>query len=131
MGFDMPDSMDKCVYFTRRKLENNGRIIAWAEKVLCPECGKGLMGKPVEKGKIKVRASEYVCPECGYSEEKKEHEEKLEVKVIYTCPSCSHEGETTTEYKRKKWMGVDAFVFKCDSCGAKIGITKKMKAAKK
>ena len=131
MSLKFPESMDECLYFTRRKLENNGRIIAWAMKKDCPECHKGLMGKPVEKGKVKVRASEYVCPECGYTEPKKEYEDTVEISVQYTCPHCGKEGETKTDYKRKKWMGVDSYVFVCEGCNKKIGITKKMKEAKK
>lgn len=130
MTLTIPDSTEKCLYFTRRKLEEGGSIIAWAEKEICPECGKGIIGKPVEKGKVKIRATEYVCPECGHTESKAEYEPKCTVKVIYECPYCKHKGETTTEYKRKKWMGVDAYVFTCQGCAKKIGITKKMKKAK-
>jgi len=131
MGLEMPSSMDECIYFTRRSLENDGKIIAWARKVKCPECQKALMGKPVEKGKIKIRASEYICPECGYKEGKPDHEQRLKVEVMYKCPFCGKESEATTEYKRKKWLGVDAFVFSCEECDKKIGITKKMKVTKK
>jgi len=126
-----PESMDECIYFTNRTLENDGRVRAWVYKVDCPKCGKAKMGKPVEKGKVKIRATEYVCPECGHSEEKTEHEEKLTVEIIYKCPYCGHEGEATTIYKRKSFNGVPSYVFACDSCGKKIGITKKMKKPKK
>lgn len=128
---EIPDSMDKCVYFTRRNSEAEGKLIAWAEKKECPECHKGLMGKPIEKGKKKIRATEYVCPECGYSEGKPEHEDTLTVNVQYTCPHCQHSGEATTPYKRKSFLGVKAYVFVCDGCGAKIGIAQKMKKPKK
>lgn len=126
----MPNSMDECVYFTRRD-DEIAKIVAWAKKVPCLKCKKGMMGKPVEKGKVKIRATEYVCPECGHTEEKKEHEKQLTVEVIYTCKACGHSGDATTEYKRKAWNGVPSFVFVCDGCKAKIGITKKMKAPKK
>ncbi len=131
MALKEPESMEEVVYFTRRSLEPKGKLKAWAFKKECPECHKALMGKPVEKGKVKIRATEYVCPNCGYSEPKAEHEATLEVSVKYTCPHCEHEGETTIPFKRKTWQGVKAFVFTCDGCGEKIGITKKMKEPKK
>ena len=84
-----------------------------------------------EKGKIKIRADEYKCPECGYTETKEQHEPRLKVEVIYTCPHCGNQGEATTEYKRKSFEGVPAFVFQCGKCGNKIGLTKKMKKTKK
>jgi len=126
-----PESMEEVVYFTNRTLDPNGRIRAWVFKIDCPKCQKAKMGKPVEKGKVKIRAKEYVCPECGHTEEKGEHEEKLTVSVVYTCPFCGHSGETTTPYKRKSWNGVPSYIFVCDGCGKKIGITKKMKKGKK
>jgi len=131
MTLKKPESMEEVVYFTRRTLEPKGRIMAWTFKQKCPKCKKALMGKPVENGKVKIRAKEYVCPACGYSEEKKEHEDKLTVSVEYTCPSCNHSGETETEFKRKTWQGVKAYVFTCDGCGEKIGITKRMAGPKK
>jgi len=131
MAIKEPESMDECVYFTRRTLKNDGRLMAWACKTDCPKCGKAKMGKPVEKGKVKIRAKEYRCPECGFTESKEEHEPKLTVEVLYTCPHCGEEGEATTEYKRKSFDGVPAYVFVCEKCGEKIGITKKMKKTKK
>ena len=131
MTLKEPESMDEVVYFTRRSLEPKGKIIAWARKVKCPKCKKALMGKPIEKGKVKIRAKEYVCPNCGYTEEKLEHEKSLEVSIKYVCPYCDNEGEATTPYKRKTWMGAPAFVFQCSACNEKIGITKRMKAPKK
>jgi predicted RNA-binding Zn-ribbon protein involved in translation (DUF1610 family) len=126
-----PESMDEVIYFTNRTIDNDGKIKAWVYKADCPKCGKAKMGKPVEKGKVKIRAKEYVCPECGYTEEKKEHEDKLTVEIKYTCPYCGDEGEATTEYIRKTFEGVPSHVFECVACGKKIGITKKMKKAKK
>lgn len=126
MAFQIPSSMDGCLYFTRRTLENDGKIMAWVEKKDCPKCKKAKMGKPVDDGQVKIRAPYYVCPACGYQEEKKAHEESCDVKVIYTCPYCKKSGEATTPYKRKKFEGVDAFVFECGSCKKKIGISKKM-----
>ncbi|MFC1755615.1 hypothetical protein ACFL96_19875 [Thermoproteota archaeon] len=127
-----PESMDECVYFTRRILEDGkGKIMAWVRRIDCPKCSKAKMGKPVDKGKIKIRAKEYVCPECGHIETKEEHEPKLTVEVKYTCPHCGDEGDATTEFKRKTFEGVPAFVFVCNKCGEKIGISKKMKKSKK
>ncbi len=130
---DMPNSVDECFYFTNRTLDNGGSIIAWVYKPDCPECGKAKLGKPVDPktGKIKRRSKEYVCPECDYTISKEELEPTLDVEIQYKCPHCGNEGETTTEYKRKSFKGVPAYVFKCDKCGEKIGITKKMKEPKK
>ena len=130
MALKVPESMDDLVYFTNRVV-GDGKLLAWVYRVDCPKCKKARMGKPVEKGKVKVRASEYKCPECGYTEEKKEHEDRLTMEIQYTCPYCGHEGEATTEYKRKSFEGVPAYVFACEKCGKKIGITKKMKNTKK
>ena len=128
----MPNSMDECIYYTRRTLGETGKATAWVYKKECPECHKAKMGKPVkDDGKVSIRADKYVCPECGYTEEKEEHEESLQVDVMYTCPFCGTKGETTTESKRKSWEGVKAYVFTCGKCSKKIGITKKMKKGKK
>jgi predicted RNA-binding Zn-ribbon protein involved in translation (DUF1610 family) len=131
MPIKFPESMDECIYFTNRAFENGGTALAWVYKKECPKCHKDNMGKPVEKGKKKIRAKEYVCPSCNFTEEKVEHEESLEVEIQYKCDHCGHEGEATTPYKRKTWEGVKAYVFECGKCKAKIGLTKKMKAAKK
>ena len=130
MSLKIPESTEECLYFTRRTLGEKGKIMAWVYKKDCPKCGKAKMGKPVEKGSVKIRAKEYVCPGCSHAEEKKAHEESCMVEVIYTCPQCGSEGEATTEYKRKSFYGVPAYVFACGKCGKKIGITKKMKAKK-
>jgi uncharacterized Zn finger protein len=129
----MPESMDECFYFTNRILENDGSIIAWVHKPNCPKCKKGIMGKPVDPktGKVKTRADTYVCKECGYEVEKAELDPTLTVEIQYKCPFCGNSGETTTEYKRKSYKGVKAYVFTCEKCGEKIGITKKMKKPKK
>lgn len=129
----MPDSMDECLYFTRRALGENGKIVAWVSKKKCPKCGKSVMGKPVDEktGRPKIRAKEYTCPSCGFTEEKKEHEESLMAEIIYTCPFCEFSGEASVPYKRKTFEGVKAIVFECGKCGKKIGISKKMKEKKK
>jgi len=121
-----PESMDECLYFTNREI-GNGWVKAWVFRKTCPKCEKALMGKPIEKGKVKTRAKEYVCNECGYKESKEEHESSLTMNIIYKCPYCGFEGETTTEYKRKTFKGVPAYVFTCQKCGKKIAITKKLK----
>ena len=129
---ELPSSMDECFYFSNRTLEEGkGKAIAWVLKADCPKCGKAKMGKPVDKGKVKIRAKEYVCPECNYTVPKEEYEPTLTVNVQYTCPYCGKSGEATTPYKRKSFKGVQAYVFECNDCGEKIGITKKMKVPKK
>ena len=125
-----PESMDELMYFTNRTLDDGGKIKAWAYKLECSKCHKSKMGKPVEKGHVKIRAKEYVCPACGYTEEKTEHENKAKMQVKYTCPKCKFEGEAEIPYVRKKFQGVDAFVFECQKCHEKIPITKKMKKIK-
>jgi transcription elongation factor Elf1 len=133
MTIKMPESMDECFYFTNRILENDGSIIAWVYKPDCPKCKKAKMGKPVDPktDKVKSRADVYVCKECGYEVEKAELDPTLKVEIQYKCPFCGNEGETTTEFKRKSYKGVQAYVFTCEKCGEKIGITKKMKKTKK
>ena len=133
MAFTQPTSMDQCLYFTNRTLENGGKAKAWAFKKDCPKCKKAKMGKPINEktGRPKIRATEYICPECEYTEEKAEHESTLFVQVAYTCPHCKKQGESETPMKRKTYLGVPSYVVLCEHCGEKIAITKKMKAPKK
>lgn len=126
MALRQPESMDECVYFTRRAV-GKGFVMCWVFKEKCPKCGKAFMGKPVEKGKVKIRAKEYVCPECNHTVEKQEYEDTLTANISYTCTHCSHKGETTTPFKRKTFEGAKAIVFQCDKCKGKIPITKKLK----
>ena len=126
-----PESMDECLYFTNRTMGELGKAKAWVYKKLCTECGKAKMGKPVEKGKVKIRAKEYVCPECGHVEEKKEHEESLNLELKYTCQECEYEGGGEAPYIWKTFEGVKSILFICGGCEKKIGITKKMKDPKK
>ncbi len=119
--------MEEVIYFTQRDV-GNGFAKAWVYKGPCPKCGKGKMGKPVEKGKVKIRAKEYVCPECNYTVEKKEYEDTLECEIKYTCPGCKFVGETKVPFKRKTFEGMKAIVFLCEKCKIKIPITKKMKS---
>jgi uncharacterized CHY-type Zn-finger protein len=133
-----PESMTECVYFTNRQVEG-GMIRAWVFKEKCPECDDGLMGKPRDEktGKAKIRAKEYVCPNCKHTVEKQPYEDTLTACVDYTCPHCQKSGEIEIPYKRKKVKfydeaagkdkSADALQFKCEHCGEKINITKKMK----
>jgi len=132
MAITEPESMDDLLYFTRRALDNDGKIMAWVYKPVCSKCGKEKMGKPLDpkKGTVKIRALEYICPGCGFTISKDELEPTLTVEIIYTCPHCKKSGETTTLYKRKKFMGADSYIFECNDCHQKIGITKKMKKLK-
>lgn len=132
MALRFPDSMDECIYFTNRRI-GEGKVIAWVFKEDCPKCKKAKMGKPKnpKTGKPKIRATEYICPACNHTIPKKEYEETLSVNIQYTCPECKHEGELTTPFKRKTYKGVSSVIFECQSCNAKIPITKKMKAPKK
>lgn len=129
MTLRMPQSMDECLYFSNRSVDN-GQVTAWVYRKTCPKCKKVQMGKPVEKGKVKTRADKYVCPNCNFTEEKKVHEESLTLEAKYTCPKCGKEGEGTTEYKRKNFQGVPAYLIECQHCGEKIPITKKLKKLK-
>ena len=96
-----PTSMEELVYFTNRVI-GDGYVRVWVYKQKCPECGKGVMGKPNDEktGKVKVRAKEYVCPECGHTVEKKEYEETLAAEYKGKCPSCKKEIEGTVAFKR-------------------------------
>src|SRR3989344_242866 len=130
MKLKKPESMDECIYFTNRII-GNGRATAWVFRKECPKC-KGIMGKPIKKnGKIDKKADNYVCYQCNYSESNEDVEKNLTVNVDYKCPHCGNEGEATTEYQRKCFEGVQAYVFLCGKCGKKIGITKKLKEGKK
>ena len=128
MPLRFPDSMDECLYFTRRS-DDNSKIVAWVFKMQCPKCKKGLMEKPKDPktGRPKIRATEYICNNCGYTEEKVAHQDKLVMNVQYVCPHCQNEGETTTQYKLKSFDGMKAYVIECSKCKKKIGVTKKMK----
>jgi predicted RNA-binding Zn-ribbon protein involved in translation (DUF1610 family) len=126
MALKQPESVDECVYFTRRALlPTKGRIVAWAFRKRCPKCRKGVMAKP------KKSSPTYDCPSCGYAEPKAEHIADIKLNVEYTCPACGFSGEAQTEFKRKSWQGVKAYVFSCGKCGEKIGVTKKLKEPKR
>src|SRR3989344_4183812 len=116
MALKLPNSMEECLYFTNRLLDNGGAVLAWVYRKPCPECKKAVMGKPVVKGKVKTRADEYVCPACSFTEQKTEHEESLMLEAQYTCPECGKKGESSAPYKRKNFKGVQAFVVDCQHC---------------
>ena len=123
MALKQPESVEECLYFSRRKLGENGKAVAWVFRKECPKC-KTLMKKP------KKTSLTYDCPECGYNEPKAEYEAAAVVNIEYVCPECGHAGEATSEYKRKTLQGVKSFIFVCGACKAKLGITKKMKEPK-
>ena len=120
--------MEECVYFTRRQLNEKGKVVCWVFREKCPKCNKALMGKPVDSktGKPKIRAKIYICPECGYEIDKREYEDSLIANIQYTCPKCGYEGEIQVPFKRKKIKGVDTLRFQCEKCKSNIDITKKM-----
>src|SRR3989338_1795648 len=125
MALKYPESMDECVYFTRREI-GGGKAMCWVFREKCPACKNAQMGKPVEAGKVKIRAKEYTCPACGHTEEKEAHEEKRTANIAYTCPHCNHQGETQIPFRHKSVEGTKALVFNCQNCSERILITKKM-----
>lgn len=131
MALKEPESVEDVFYFTRREI-GKGKIMAWVYKPLCSKCGKAKMGKPIDDktGRPKIRAKEYVCPGCKYTVSKDELEPTCTMEILFTCPHCGKSGEATTLYKRKKFDGVDAYIFECTFCKQKIGVTKKMKKGK-
>jgi len=130
MALKKPKGMDECIYFTNRAIGESS-IVAWVFRKECPKC-KGIMGKPIKKGgKIDKKADHYVCYSCAYSEGNEQVENSLMINVEYKCQHCGNEGETTTEYRRKSFEGVPSYIFECQKCGKKIGITKKLKESKR
>ena len=129
MQLKEPESIDECVYYTRRTI-GAGTVRAWVFKQQCPKCKNAVMGKPVDaKGKVKIRAKEYECPSCKYAVEKQAYEESLTCNIHYVCPACSYRGDSQVPYKRKKIDGIPSIQTECAKCHAKINITKKMKAS--
>ena len=138
MALHLPESMNECIYFTRRQLGEKGKAVAWVFKEKCSQCGKAQMGKPRgPDGKVKIRAKEYICPECKYTVEKGAYEDTLTANIQYTCQYYGHEGEHQMSFKRKKVkmfdeekqkdVTVDALKFLCEKCKKDLFITKKMK----
>ena len=132
MEIKKPSSMEECLYFTNRSLDNDGYAVAWVYRKPCPKCKNARLGKPIKKnGKADKKAAVYECPTCKHQEPNEKIEAELKVEVEYQCPNCKNKGMTTTEYKRKNFEGVQAYVFACGKCGKNIGITKKLKSTKK
>jgi predicted RNA-binding Zn-ribbon protein involved in translation (DUF1610 family) len=124
MALKKPSSMEECIYFTNRTIDS-GRAMAWVFRKQCPKCDKGIMGK------VDKKADHYVCYSCGYVESNDEVEKNRMLNVEYKCPHCTNEGETTSKYKRKVFEGIPSYVFECQKCHKKIGLTKKLKDTKK
>ena len=134
-----PKSMDECVYFSNRLLNEKGKAKCWVFKEKCPECGNGLMGKPKDPktGKTKIRAKEYKCPSCNYTADEQTYEDTLTASVQYTCQYCGNNGKIQIPFKRKKVQiineetlskkTVEGLRFQCEKCSKNIDITKKMK----
>ena len=90
------------------------------------------MGKPQKKnGKFDKKSGHYDCYSCGYQETNEQVENNLVLNVEYKCPHCGNEGETTSDYQRKTFESIPSYIFECQKCKKKIGITKKLKEAKK
>ena len=131
MALKKPQSVEECVYFTNRTI-GDGRAMAWAFRKQCPKCKKGIMGKPQKKnGKVDKKSDHYDCYACGYQESNEQVENNLILNIEYKCPHCGNEGETTSKYERKTFEGVPSYIFECQKCQKKIGITKKLKEPKK
>ncbi|HJN56941.1 MAG: hypothetical protein QF917_04335 [Candidatus Woesearchaeota archaeon] len=131
MQLKKPDSMEECLYFTNRTI-GDGNAVAWVYRKTCPKCNKPTIGKPIKKnGKVDKKADHYECSICKHQESNEEVESSLKVEIEYKCPHCGNEGQATTEYARKTFEGVPSYVFECEKCNKKIGITKKMKKSKK
>ena len=127
MVLQKPKSMEECVYYTYRGLDE-GEVTVWVFRQKCPKCKKAYMSKPRSaNGKVKTRANEYVCSECGYKVEKQEYEDSLTANIDYSCPKCKNKGEIQVPFKRKNVGGVMALRFQCQKCSANIDVTRKMK----
>ena len=131
MQLKKPNSMEECMYFTNRSI-GEGYAVAWVYRKECPKCKKVRLGKPLKKnGKMDKKAVYYECPKCKYQEKNEEVESNLKLEVEYKCPYCGNESQTTSNYERKNFEGIPSYVFECEKCKKKIGITKKLKKPKK
>jgi len=134
-----PKSMDECVYFTNRSLNEKGKIKCWVFKEKCVKCGKELMGKPRDPktGKPRIRAKEYECPGCKYNVSEEEYENTLTASIQYTCQYCGNIGELQVPFKRKKvkifnedemkGKTIESLRFQCGKCSKNLDVTRKMK----
>lgn len=129
---DIPQSMDELLYFSNRRMPDGIRIIAWVDKVSCPECSKATMGKPVDPktGKVKVRSAVYQCPGCGFEEPKAAHEKRLVMQVRYTDETGKNWKAAQAPYQLKTWKGMKSYVFMNEFTGEKMGVTKRLKMKK-
>ncbi|MDO8628189.1 MAG: hypothetical protein Q7R56_00350 [Nanoarchaeota archaeon] len=139
MSLQLPSSVDECVYFTRRSLGSKGKVVAWVLRETCKSCNKGVMEKPRDPktNRFKLRAKDYTCTACKIVVPLDAYEDSLTLCSLYTCPSCSKEGESSVPYRRKKVKvfdeeagkekTADAVQFLCQHCSGKINVTKKMK----
>ena len=131
MALKKTAGMDECIYFTNRTI-GPGSAIAWVLRKECPKCKKDVLIKPSTKsGKPDKKSPIYVCKSCRYEEKNEDVENDLILNVEYRCPHCGSEGETTSEYKRNVFEGIPSYVFECQKCHKKVGLTKKLKEAKK
>ncbi len=131
MELKKPTSMEDCVYFTNRTI-GSGRAMAWVLRKECPKCGKDALRKPSSKsGKPDKKSPIYVCKSCSYEEKNEDVESSLTINVEYKCPHCGNDGKTTSKYERKNFEGVPSYIFECQKCKEKIGLTKKLKSGKK
>lgn len=131
MELEKPNSVEECIYFTNRII-GDGRATAWVFRKECPKCKKDELRKPSTKsGKPDKKSPIFVCKSCRYEEKNEDVEKDLIINVEYKCPHCGNESETTAEYKRKSFEGVQSYVFECGKCSKKIGLTKKLKETKK
>jgi len=122
-----PESMDDLLYFTRRKLDNDGWVHAWVWRPKSPAGNPMGKEKDSKTGRPKVRSKMLVDPKTGY--EISIDDVNLQVEIKYKSPHDGSEGETTVPFKWKTYQGVKSIVF-TDKAGNKIPITKKMKTPK-
>lgn len=125
MALERPDDPKDLRYFTKRKLDNDGRVMIWVFNPKCPECGKRALKIPYdeEKGRFKSRSGHFVCKNCGNEVPKKKVKDKTPTaNVKYTCPHCGYEGEKQEPFERTKTK--KKFKFKCEDCGKKIVVGK-------
>jgi len=134
MPLRQPESMDECVYFTRRT-NPTGTIVAWVFRAQCPACNKGLMGKPIDKkGKVLKKSPNYICKECKHEAEKEAYEDTLIVNIDYVCPHCGSHAECQVPFKRikarildeatGKKKNCDVIRFPCAACKTDVDIIK-------
>ena len=131
MALKKPESMEECIYFTNRII-GSGRAMAWVFRKECPKCGKDVLRKPLSKsGKPDKKSPVYACRSCHYEEKNEDVENSLVVNIEYKCPYCGNDGGASSKYERKSFEGVPSYIFECQKCKKKIGITKKLKEGKK